>query len=305
MHGHIQLFDLKRPQTPARTVQPTSLSAVASGRQEGHLYGSRITAIGFIAARHTAIVSADDQGLAFYHSLGKVLFVDAVDVIRILGKYPDQEIILASERSRQGNGASTNGSTTPRANGSALPPSLPQFRSERKSSSIIAMAPLPLGPVSDPTDAYQIVALLTPSKLVIVGLRPTAKTWFRRHRDDDDERGRSRRIGCLAWFPSVALPNSDDDGKQKKRKKNKEIAPSAPPLLAYSWGSRITILRASETKVNQKARNEKTRKVDTVQVGKLSFAQQANVWLQEEVLSIQWLNANVCNPVMCSYIYSR
>ena len=89
--GHIQLFDLRSPKVPARVVPPTNLASVASGRQEGHLAGSRIVNVGFLAGRHTALVSADDSGLAFYHSLGKVFFVDATDILRILGKYPDED----------------------------------------------------------------------------------------------------------------------------------------------------------------------------------------------------------------------
>ncbi|KAI0715216.1 hypothetical protein C8Q76DRAFT_568514, partial [Earliella scabrosa] len=85
--GHVQLYDLRSPKVPARAVPPTTLAAVASGRQEGHLVGSRIISVGFVAGWHTALVSADDAGLAFYHSLGKVLFVDATDILRILGKY--------------------------------------------------------------------------------------------------------------------------------------------------------------------------------------------------------------------------
>lgn len=87
--GHIQLFDVQNPKAPARFVPPTTLAVVASGREEGHLVDSRIVSVGFIAGRHTALVSADDSGLAFYHSLGKVLFVEATDTLRILGKYPD------------------------------------------------------------------------------------------------------------------------------------------------------------------------------------------------------------------------
>jgi hypothetical protein len=63
--GHIQLFDLSKPQVPARSVAPTTLAAVASGRKEGHLQGSRIVNVGFVAGRHTAIFSADHTGLAF------------------------------------------------------------------------------------------------------------------------------------------------------------------------------------------------------------------------------------------------
>src|SRR5882757_3702637 len=57
--GHIQLFDLNKPHVPARSVPPTTLGAVASGRKEGHLPGARIVNIGFVGARHTAVVSAD------------------------------------------------------------------------------------------------------------------------------------------------------------------------------------------------------------------------------------------------------
>ncbi|EPT04596.1 hypothetical protein FOMPIDRAFT_1113223, partial [Fomitopsis schrenkii] len=88
-HGHIQLFDLNTPKTPARFVPPTTLAEVAAGRQEGHLAGSRIVSVGFVAGRHTAVVSADDSGLSFFHSLGKVFFMDASDTLRLLGKYPE------------------------------------------------------------------------------------------------------------------------------------------------------------------------------------------------------------------------
>ncbi|KAF9037914.1 Golgi CORVET complex core vacuolar protein 8-domain-containing protein [Rhodocollybia butyracea] len=47
-------------------------------RKEGHVQGSRIINIGFVAEGHTALISADESGLAFYHSLGKVLFVEAL-----------------------------------------------------------------------------------------------------------------------------------------------------------------------------------------------------------------------------------
>ncbi|KAF9065515.1 Golgi CORVET complex core vacuolar protein 8-domain-containing protein [Rhodocollybia butyracea] len=77
------LYDLKVPQTPARIVATTTLAIVSSGRKEGHVQGSRIINIGFVAEGHTALISADESGLAFYHSLGKVLFVEAPDILRI------------------------------------------------------------------------------------------------------------------------------------------------------------------------------------------------------------------------------
>jgi hypothetical protein len=49
------------------------------------------------------------------------------------------------------------------------------------------MAPLPLGTAPHPTDAYNVTALLTAAKLVIVGLKPSPKTWYRKRRDESDE----------------------------------------------------------------------------------------------------------------------
>jgi hypothetical protein len=65
---HIRPFDLAHPQKHARQVPLINLTAVRSGRHEGHLRGSGIIDIGFIGKWHTAIASADDRGLAFYQS---------------------------------------------------------------------------------------------------------------------------------------------------------------------------------------------------------------------------------------------
>ncbi|KAI0750478.1 hypothetical protein C8Q74DRAFT_371122 [Fomes fomentarius] len=87
--GFVQLYELRSSKVAAHVVPPTTL---ASGRQEGRLAGSRIVSIGFIAGQHTALVSVDHSGLAFYHSLGKVFFVDGTDIFRVLGKYPDEDV---------------------------------------------------------------------------------------------------------------------------------------------------------------------------------------------------------------------
>lgn len=301
--GHIQLYDFHRPQTAARTVNPTSLAAVASGRQEGHIFGSRIVALGFIAGRHTAFASADDQGMAFYHSLGKVLFMDANDCLRILGKYPEEELMSPSippvRRGPTSNGTSTNGTTTPRAAPNSLP---------RKPSTILSMGSLPLGPSAHSTDTYQLVAMLTPIKLVIIGLKPSPKTWFRRHREGDGVEGkRSRWRGCLAWYPSIAISDQPNENRSKDIKKNKrgkkvhEIA-STDPFLAFSWGHTIAILRITESRVFHKVQNKKTGKVERVETGKVEFYDTGTYSHRTDVLSLQWINANVRDePIFILY----
>ncbi|KAI0775842.1 Golgi CORVET complex core vacuolar protein 8-domain-containing protein [Trametes elegans] len=271
--GHIQLYDLRSPKAPARVVPPTTLSAVASGRQEGHLPGSRIVSIGFVAGRHTALVSADDSGLAFYHSLGKIFFVDATDILRILGKYPDED-------------------------GLDGPPALGhRFRRKRtrKPTTILSMSPLPLGTCSHPTDSYNLIALLTPIKLVIVGLKPSPKTWYRRHRDADEEvASKSRFKGTLAWFPSVSLAADLTSASERDSKKSQVNGthPTSIPTLAYSWGNTLNLLRVSEDKVTQLVKDPKTGKANKVEVGRIIFDEVGSWTASDDILALQWLNVN-------------
>jgi vacuolar protein sorting-associated protein 8 len=275
--GHIQLFDLSKPLVPARTVPPTTLAAVTSGRKEGHLQGSRIVNVGFVAGRHTAIFSADHAGLAFYHSLGKALFFEASDVLRILGKYPNEGPIVPGQ-----------------------PPV--HRRRARRTNTILAMAPLPLGTVPHPTDAYNVAALLTAAKLVIVGLKPSPKTWYRKHRDEDDEHmDKAKFRASLAWFPSV-IPSVASDrvkpapGKKDGANNNNKATSDAPPttpMLVYAWGSRLHLLLVSELKTFEQFTSERSGKVKTVEVGRLVFEEKAQWHARDNVYALQWLNAKV------------
>ncbi|KAJ4483375.1 Golgi CORVET complex core vacuolar protein 8-domain-containing protein, partial [Lentinula aciculospora] len=266
--GYIQLFDLKVPQTPARIVAPTTLAIVASGRKEGHIQGSRIISIGFVAGRHTALVSADDHGLAFYHSLGKVLFVEAPDILRILGKYPLDGPLSPDSLNLQPES-----------------PTTPVGGRKRSRYTILAMMPLPLGTTSHPTDTYQAVALLTPHKLVVVGLKPTPKTWFKFTRDDSELR-RARSRGTLCWFPSILPTTSKDEGSPQI------VEEPSTPLLACSWGRTMHILRVFESRSRQLVRNQKTGKSIEHEVGSITYLNAGKWTADEDILALQWLNVN-------------
>lgn len=99
--------------------------------------------LGFVGARHTAIISGDEDGRAFWWSLGRVLGVESNDVIRILGNYQSETM---------------------------------------KKSTLFAATPLPLGDVKALTDDCNLCALLTPAKLVIVSMKPVPTTAYRRYR---------------------------------------------------------------------------------------------------------------------------
>ena len=274
--GYIQLFDLSKPHVPARSVPPTTLAAVASGRKEGHLQGTRIVNIGFVGGRHTAIVSADHTGLAFYHSLGKALFFEASDVLRILGKYSNEEHIMPGQ-----------------------PPV--HRRRARRTNTILAMAPLPLGTVPHPTDTYNVTALVTAAKLVIVGLKPSPKTWYRKHREEADEQvGKAKFRAALAWFPSI-IPNapSADRAKPGSGKDNSakeggtQSSPPTTPMLVYSWGPTLQLLLVSELKTHEKFTSERTGKEKTVEIGRLVFEERAQWRAGNNVHALQWLNVKV------------
>ena len=212
--------------------------------------------------------------------------MDANDCLRILGKYP----IEAPQPTKTSKATPAPGSSI--AAESAFERRTPT--SQQKISPILAVAHLPLGTSAHATDAYQLIALITPVKLVVVGLKPTPKTWFRRHSEEIDESsGTLKWRGCLAWFPSV----TNNGGLQKPAKKAEPEA--SRPLLAYSWGDSITVLRARETRISLKVRNEKTRKMERVESGKIDFDESTSYTASSSILAMQWLNIDV-RSIVCS-----
>ncbi|KAH7107981.1 Golgi CORVET complex core vacuolar protein 8-domain-containing protein [Auriculariales sp. MPI-PUGE-AT-0066] len=249
--GHIYLYDLAKHQIPARTVVPTTLAAVSSGKKDGHLAGSRIVSLGFVGARHTAIVSADEHGLAFYHSLGQVLFVEATDTLRILGKYP----------------------ITP----NAPPPNT------RRSSSILAADPLPLGPAPHPVDHHQLIALLTPSKLVIVGLKPQARTLHRVHREDEPN-----MRGCMAWFPSTFAHKDGTVGESANG--SSAAAGATRPMIVFSWGRQVQLIRVREERPAPLPTPRKGAQPPKQPPATLVFEVGGKWKTDFDVVALQWLN---------------
>lgn len=273
MDGQMHLFNLADPSKPVRTVPTLPRAAVLSGRREGHLHRSRITHIAFVGARHTAVVSSDEHGLVFYHSLGKVLFVEATDVLRLLGKYPE-EAQAAVQSPKPGDQSPRS---TIRGDGRKL-------RWIRQSPNILAMAPLPLGAIPNATDAYNIIAILTPLKLVIVALKPVAKTWLRKRRVEDRfaslKETRVSVAGCLSWYPAVTIKDEDTPGGAK----------NTVPTLVYTWGKAVTVLTVREELDERLVKSQK-RGIPHEQA-KLEFQQIGSWTAGGEIKAVEWLNAH-------------
>nr|XP_018259033.1 uncharacterized protein I303_08576 [Kwoniella dejecticola CBS 10117]OBR81191.1 hypothetical protein I303_08576 [Kwoniella dejecticola CBS 10117] len=186
--GNIYLYDLASPAKAARATNGLTLQQVLSGRREGHLQNSRIIHIGFVGSRHTSIVSGDEHGRAFWWSLGKVMGIESNDVVRMLGSYP---------------------SSGPEVNANP----------SKRLSTLFAALPLPLDEQSHAIDRHLLSALLTPTKLVVVGMKPNPKTWFRKMRGNlGGEFGGLTGTALWRW----STTNN--------------------PSLVYSWGSLVQIL---------------------------------------------------------------
>ncbi|KAF5610326.1 vacuolar sorting-associated 8 like [Fusarium subglutinans] len=175
--GNIFTWDTGRASRPFLTIPHLEPSQLQNRTVDGHVPDVAITHLGFLGTRHTALVSADNKGMAFSHlaTRGTGALGRTVKTHRILGRYPD----------------------------APMPPG-----KTVKPSTVLAFAPLPLGNVECSTDTLGLTAMLTPYLLVIVSTTPVAQTQHKSARPKDVP-PHSAMTGCLAWFPAVKLKVPD------------------------------------------------------------------------------------------------
>ncbi|CAK7565182.1 MAG: Vacuolar protein sorting-associated protein 8 [Sporothrix epigloea] len=208
--GSIFTWDLGRSSRPFLHIPPMDAAQVENQQRiaSGHMPGFSVTHLGFLGSRRTALVSADDRGMAFAHlatrgtgSLGRT-----VKTSRILGRYPGAKLPVT---------------------GKPIKPIKP--------STVLAFAPLPLGNFDRATDSMGLTAMLTPYLLVIVSTTPVANTQHKSPRPKEVA-PHSAMSGCLAWFPAVRLkvpdPRTGDEISLAK--------------LVYCWSNVLTVLDVEE-----------------------------------------------------------
>lgn len=171
--GHIFTWEIARPAKPFLHIPPIDRKQTPNA--DGHCLKNAVLHLGFLGTRHTALVSADEKGMAFSHlatrGMGAVL--RTVRTSRILGRYPE---------------------TIPAAN------------RQRKPSSVLAFSPLPLGNAEHTSDSMGLVAMLTPYLLVIVSTLPIPQTQYKNPRPKEVA-AHGAMSAALAWFPSLRLKN--------------------------------------------------------------------------------------------------
>lgn len=187
-NGTIFTWDVSKFARPFLHIQPLSEWQSEPRKFDGHVPGLAIVHLGFLGTRHTALVSADDKGMAFSHlaSRGMGAIARNVKSTRILGRYP--------------NGVAPTSHS-------------------RKPSTMLAFSPLPFGNTEQATDAMGLVAMLTPYLLVIVSTTPVAQTQHKAVRPKEVT-AHGAMSAALAWFPAVRLQpsNSNSSGSISKAK---------------------------------------------------------------------------------------
>lgn len=182
--GEIFTWEISRSARPFLHITPIQAVQRTQGNApDGHIAGASVVHVGFLGTRRTALVSADDRGMAFSHlaTRGMGAVARTVKTTRILGRYPE--------------------------------PALNEAR-PRKPSSVLAFSPLPLGNVDQPTDGLGLVAMLTPYLLVIVSTTPVAHTQFKAPRPKEVG-SHSVMSAALAWFPAIKLKGKEETSQTK------------------------------------------------------------------------------------------
>ncbi|KAE8451100.1 hypothetical protein EG329_004772 [Mollisiaceae sp. DMI_Dod_QoI] len=176
-NGSIFTWETTKAARPFLHIPSLEPSQMVKRTIDGHVPNVAIRHLGFLGTRHTALVSADDRGMAFSHlaTRGMGAVGRTVKTTRILGRYPND---------------------------------VPTSGKSRKPSTVLAFAPLPLGNVERGTDTLGLTAMLTPYLLVIVSTTPIAQTQHKAARPKEVA-AHSALSGCLAWFPAVKLKVRD------------------------------------------------------------------------------------------------
>lgn len=309
--GYIVIWDIRKPAAPTRTINPISVNQVIGTlsnpqqqvrRSEGHVKGTSVLHIGFVGVKKSDIVSADDQGMAFYHSLYKIVMVNAIDTTRILGRYQNLSLIPEIQRAQ-----SVAANARMRMQ---LPSILPK---PRRPSTVFAMQPLAIGQVPHPSENFGLVALLTPYKMIIVGIKPTPQTLYKFLKpksgtkpdnkpilEDDRSKANIEPLsGCLAWLPVIKM------GAKDVPKGTKDQNTPSDPMLAFAWGNHLFILRVAVENSNTSTKptaNGRSKAIAspppiTPKSGKkgvsLDFVKVGEWKCKDAIVGIQWINRQI------------
>ena len=248
--GNILVWQLEKPKTPFLHITPVDRIQISEKNINGHVEGSAVLHVGFLGTKQTALATADDKGMAFSHfaSHGLGALGRSYTTTRILGRYSPIKGTVAKSR---------------------------------KASSVLALAPLPLGNIERATDVLGLTAILTPYLLVIVSTTPIAQTQHKAPRPKELA-PHSALSGCLAWFPAVKLKVASGTLSQ----------PVSRTKLVYCWSNILTILEIDEPDHEDVQGKEASTS--------LHFHPRSRWKSPEAIVAVQWLSRSVIGVLTVS-----
>ncbi|KAJ3232105.1 Vacuolar protein sorting-associated protein 8 [Chytriomyces hyalinus] len=237
------------------------------GPKAGHNMGAKVLHVAFVGKK-LDVVSTDDEGSAFLHSISTLLMLSTVSSVQLAGNQPIYGI-----QPLPATATTTPGSST----------TLNPFKA------------LTTGP--HVSDAARILAVVTPFRLTLMRLRPapaivwklqiakerlneteeavTEETSLRRR---TDSAGVSAAVtcACLAWLPAIV-------GAGEKTATGASSV--SDPLLAATFGSVLTIFKLTETVAKNDADTTSSSMPDEYNV-----TQQLRWNANEPIVAVHWLN---------------
>lgn len=168
--GHVFVWELSRPAIPFLHIPPVPRNS-SQHQPHGHELDAKVIHLAFLGTRRTALVSANEKGMAFTHDASRGLVGRSVHTERVLGRYAND----------------------PRGRG-------------KRATTLFAMSPLPLGNAPQASDGMNLVALLTPNVILIVSAFPFPQTQYKFSRPNSIT-AHLPKGGCLAWRPAMIIKN--------------------------------------------------------------------------------------------------
>ncbi|RIB07429.1 Golgi CORVET complex core vacuolar protein 8-domain-containing protein [Gigaspora rosea] len=250
--GHILIWDIQRPLSPSRNIAPISTAVAAGGGKEGHIRGSTILHVGFIGIRKN-----EKNGIVSGDDKGMAFYHNLYKVM----------MVNATETTRILGRYPVSISTH----------ETPVASKPNRPSTVFGLAPLPVGQQHG-SESFGLVAMLTPYKMIIVSTKPTAQTQFKclkpKNISSDSTLPSKSTSGCLAWFPATKIqPDMVLD-----------------PLLAFSWGNQLNILKITTVpsipEVHlKKRRSERDVRLEFIKIGEWKG--------MNSIVGLQWLSSQI------------
>jgi len=234
------------------------------------------------------IITHDSQGVTYLHSLVKMMLVWTVNsTILFAGKKPTSTIVnieplplssdpfaylrlqgLLGKKNSYVVWSHFSATEADASTQQQKPTSSGTASLQSADGSYVAPQPpvLPNAQWTHPTDMLQLVATLTPFKLIVISTRPTVSVVYKHLKPKAVP---LTALPCAAWRPVH---------------KSEETGALVPPVLAFAFGRQLILIQMNVVSSGPEGHKVK---IDKLNERLLKFS----------IMSLQWLSSRVCMPL--------